>query len=105
MPEVSESWPERMIHAARKVFSARARGSTALEYELRRRADELAADLAKRDGRIFDLEFEVADLKSSLRIANGEVVKLTEVCERDRRRVEADTAIFARKIADSTSPH
>lgn len=73
--------------------------------QLRQSAHATNIDLASR---VSDLEIEIANLQldaqrvqSELDIRSLEVAKLTEVIERDRARVEAETAIAARQVADS----
>jgi hypothetical protein len=101
---VSEGWADRVVGSIRRTVLRRGRGMTDLEYALTSEVADLRLELSRAMADLAESKTHNAVLESSLRVANMEVLKLAEVVERDRRRVEAETAGYARKIADSQNP-
>lgn len=82
---------EKAFHFLRSLFSRAARESTPREYALEAEAKALRGDLAAS-------QLEASMLSSELKIAQLEVRCLAEVVERNRKRVEAETAQAARDV-------
>jgi chromosome segregation ATPase len=98
----SESAIARLWHRVRQALSAHARTLTPTEHRLEGEVAALRDTLAERDREILALRAENDALASRLKIAHLEVEGLAEVIARDRKRVEAETARYARDIADAT---
>jgi len=91
----------RWLHAVASVFSDHVRERTPYEVELEAATAQLRAEAADRETLVRSLRVELAETKSLLKISETEVKALTEVITRDRKRVEAETAAYARKVAES----
>lgn len=66
---------------------------------LRDQVYDMRATLNQVDAELRDSKTEIEVLKANLAIAREEIFGLSGVIERDRKRVEAETAIHARRIA------
>lgn len=66
---------------------------SAVEYDLRSEVARLHSAIEDRDHQNEGLRYDKERLESQLKIAGLEIEKLTGVVERDRKRVEAETAI------------
>lgn len=53
----------------------------------------------KTEGKVADLEAKVAALERTLRVKDAEIDALAAVIARDRERVAAETAVYARRAA------
>ena len=100
---VEESVWTRWRHRLRLALTPSRRGTTALEADLSARLDDRDTELKVAARRIAELQTDVTRLESSLMIANLEVVKLSQVCQRDLERVKAESATFIRKGVEATT--
>ena len=96
---VRTSWRSRAWHAFRGWFRAELRAMTPAEADLLRENELLRERLERAEDRILDFQREVRILQDSVTIRDQSIEQLTEVIARDRKRVEAETAIAARKAA------
>ena len=96
---VRETATRRWLHAALGAFSARRRAMTDLEWTQQSEVRRLRALLEERDARIRDLRAELEDKNASIQIRNNQIAQLADVIARDRARVQAETAAYARQIA------
>jgi hypothetical protein len=88
----------RALYALAQLFSS-SRVATAEEVRLQARLDSALVTVEERDAEIAGLKEELEKAKSTVRIAGLEIEKLTMVSDRDRMRVQAETAIEALKLA------
>jgi hypothetical protein len=65
----------------------------------------LRADIDERDSEIRRLHLELEIVTSRLKVAQVEISGLAEVVARDRKRVEAETAALAQRVAEATLYH
>jgi hypothetical protein len=65
-----------------------------VERRLRRENAKLSAEL-------LDTRAELEAERRALRVAEAEIESLAAVVARDRARVKAETAVYARKLADA----
>jgi hypothetical protein len=102
VPSVRVTFYARWWHALRTAFSPEIRQMTAAEFLLSRQLanvrEELSNALAAADAQ----RLEVQKLQAQLQVAELEIGKLTDVAARDRMRVQAESAAYARQIAEAT---
>lgn len=90
LPRWFAGWiAERNENARLSLEAERSRNQA---YDLRIALNQVSSELS-------DSRTEIEVLKANLAIAREEIAGLSGVVERDRKRVEAETAIHARKIA------
>lgn len=66
-------------------LTGRPRNETARETELRQACES-------KDETIASLKHELADARNAIHAHEMDILRLTDICERDRRRVQAETA-------------
>ena len=100
MDETTENFRTSLAAWLRGRLFASSRGLTNLEHSLRNERDDLRKELRRLNLEADDLRTKCRLLESSLLVAQNEVAKLSEVVVRDRLRVQAETAVFASKVAE-----
>jgi len=68
-------------------------------FDLFRRPDDRTRRVRKLEGKVSDLEAEVLALERTLRVKDAEIDAMAAVIARDRERVAAETAVYARRAA------
>lgn len=99
---VTEGWIARFTNRVRNFFRNHERQCTELEHTLQRQVaslNDLVDDLQAKLGQVTQ---ECNAINSRAVIMQQEIDGLIGVIARDRKRVEAETAIAATKIARAT---
>src|SRR5687768_7904291 len=99
----STAW-QRLKVRVRRLFSARYRAATSLELSLQTNVSRLRMVLEDRESTIRDLRFQLEEERSRLKVRETEIAELAEVIARDRMRIQAETAIYARQVAEAKKP-
>ena len=99
-PTVRTSVPALLWHGTKALFSARVRKATPEELRLAAENDGLRHEVAGLQARVFDLEHDLKVVKSDNLLNEREIKRLTDICERDRLRIEAESSAYGRKIEE-----
>lgn len=97
-------------------FWSTTRPATPAEAALLDRVSDLEAQLAaahgvaeelRQEAKLAEVAFDLErrKLKADVEACRHEVQLLSDIHERDRKRVEADTAVLASQIAEATAQH
>jgi hypothetical protein len=77
---------------------------TSDEYRLRCELEQASREIDALRSRVLELQTDVEKLQSSRQVDALEIQKLTLVCQRDLKRVEAELAMHIARAADLTQP-
>lgn len=92
----------RVRHFIRGLFSSSVRDRTVEIQDLVDAAAALSHDKQRLEMDVQQRDQQIRELQSTVKVQTLEINELVGVIERNRRRVEAETAIEANKIARAT---